>query len=89
LGVNEVPELIVREFTKKILEKYGSLVKSVVLVGSVARGKLGPYSDIDALVIIDDTDESLGPTSGILEAVSNDLEWLRSSLASSPSTPLR
>jgi uncharacterized protein (UPF0332 family)/predicted nucleotidyltransferase len=74
LGVNEVPELIVKEFTKKILEKYGSLVKSVVLVGSVARGKLGPYSDIDALVIIDDTDESLGPASGILEAVSNDLE---------------
>jgi predicted nucleotidyltransferase len=72
--MNEVPELIVKEFTKKILEKYGSLVKSVVLVGSVARGKLGPDSDIDTLVIIDDTDESLGSASGILEAVSNDLE---------------
>jgi predicted nucleotidyltransferase len=43
------------KFTKKVLEKYGSLIKSVVLFGSIARGDATPDSDVNIFLTIDDT----------------------------------
>jgi uncharacterized protein (UPF0332 family)/predicted nucleotidyltransferase len=66
------PESVVKEFAKRVLERYGNVVKSVVLVGSGARGKLSPKSDIDVLVIIDDTSELLTNEASV-KALDNDL----------------
>ncbi|HKZ45079.1 MAG TPA: nucleotidyltransferase domain-containing protein, partial [archaeon] len=45
----------VKEFSKKILEKYGKYIKCIVMMGSVAREEFKPKSDIDVFVVIDDT----------------------------------
>jgi predicted nucleotidyltransferase len=45
----------VKKFTKKALDKYGDLVKCVVVMGSVARDEFKTKSDIDVFVVIDDT----------------------------------
>lgn len=42
----------INEFVKKITEKYGDKIISIILFGSAARGKLSPVSDIDTLVIV-------------------------------------
>ena len=44
----------VKKFAKRVLEKYGDLIKSIVMMGSVVRGEFKPKSDIDVFVIIDD-----------------------------------
>jgi len=49
----------VKKFTKKALDKYGDLVKCVVVMGSVARDEFKPKSDIDVFVVIDDTVEPI------------------------------
>jgi predicted nucleotidyltransferase len=36
----------VYEFAKRVLERYGDLVKSIVLVGSVVRGEFKPESKV-------------------------------------------
>jgi len=61
-----------KEFAKKVLEKYGKLVKSIVLMGSVVRGEFKPESDIDIIVILDDTLEELSGEK--LEAIDDELE---------------
>lgn len=68
-----------REFGKRVLEKYGNLVKSIVLMGSVARGEFKPESDIDIIVILDDTIEEL--TNEKLEAIDEDLEKIAKSIS--------
>jgi predicted nucleotidyltransferase len=60
------------EFAKRVLERYGDLVKSIVLIGSVARGEFKPESDIDVVVILDDTIKEL--TLEELEEISDELE---------------
>lgn len=40
-----------REFARRLTERFGSSVHSVVLYGSVARGAAGEDSDIDVLVL--------------------------------------
>jgi predicted nucleotidyltransferase/uncharacterized protein (UPF0332 family) len=52
---------IIKTFTKEILKKYGSTVRSVVLFGSSARGSWRKESDIDVFVIIDDTKHKITP----------------------------
>lgn len=51
----------VKEFSKKILEKYGKFVKSIVMMGSVAREEFKPQSDIDIFVVLDDTIQKITP----------------------------
>lgn len=46
---------IVKEFSKKLLDKYGKYVKSIVVWGSVARDEFTHESDIDLIVLVDDT----------------------------------
>jgi predicted nucleotidyltransferase len=45
----------VAKFTQMARKQYGELIKSVLIFGSAARGKLKPGSDIDVWVILDDT----------------------------------
>lgn len=53
---------IIKRFTKEVLKKYGSLIRSVVLFGSSARGSWHKESDIDVFVIIDDTKHKITPS---------------------------
>ena len=46
---------IAKKFADKVLEKYGNLVKAIVMMGSVVRGEFKPKSDIDIFLILDDT----------------------------------
>jgi predicted nucleotidyltransferase/uncharacterized protein (UPF0332 family) len=68
-----------KEFAKRVLEKYGNLVKSIVLMGSVVRGEFKPESDIDIIVILDDTIEDLSGDK--LEAIDDDLEKIAKSIS--------
>jgi len=52
---------IIKNFTKEILKKYGSMIRSVVLFGSSARGSWHKESDIDVFIIIDDTKHKISP----------------------------
>ena len=51
----------VKEFSKKVLKKYGKYVKCIVMMGSVAREEFKPKSDIDVFVVIDDTAFKITP----------------------------
>ena len=62
----------VKEFAKKVLDKYDGLIKSIVIMGSVVRGEFKPESDIDVFVIIDDTLEKVTPEKQ--EEVDNEIE---------------
>ena len=68
-----------KEFAKRVLDKYGNLVKSIVLMGSVVRGEFKPESDIDIIVILDDTIEELSRDK--LEAIDDDLEKIAKSIS--------
>lgn len=50
-----------KEFSKKVLEKYGKYIKCIVMMGSVAREEFKPKSDIDVFVVIDDTAFKITP----------------------------
>ncbi len=52
---------ILKEFTKALLKKYGSIIRSVVLFGSTARNEWRGESDIDVFIIIDDTRTKISP----------------------------
>jgi predicted nucleotidyltransferase/uncharacterized protein (UPF0332 family) len=51
----------VNRLKDKILEKYGDLVKCVIMMGSVARGEFKPKSDVDVFVVLDDTTKEITP----------------------------
>ncbi len=46
---------IVKEFSKKLLEKYGPYIKAIVVWGSTARDEFKCESDIDLVILVDDT----------------------------------
>ena len=46
---------LVKRFASEVMSNYGGFIKSIVLVGSTARGEAGSGSDIDLLIILDDT----------------------------------
>jgi len=49
----------VNELKDKILEKYGDIVKCVIMMGSVARGEFKSKSDVDVFIVVDDTTKSI------------------------------
>jgi uncharacterized protein (UPF0332 family)/predicted nucleotidyltransferase len=51
---------LAKKFKQEVLKKYQKLVKAIIIFGSVSRGDVHTKSDVDMLVIIDDT---LGPIS--------------------------
>ena len=52
---------LVKKFAEKVLEKYGNLIKCIVMMGSVAREEFKPKSDIDVFIVIDDTVKKIPP----------------------------
>jgi predicted nucleotidyltransferase/uncharacterized protein (UPF0332 family) len=62
----------VKKFSEKVLEKYGKLIKCIVMMGSVAREEFKPTSDIDVFVVIDDTLQEITPE--LHEKIDDDLE---------------
>ncbi len=50
---------LANKFKDDVLKKYGDTVKAVILFGSLPRGDFHKKSDIDILVIIDDTGKRL------------------------------
>lgn len=50
---------LAKKFTKKILDKYGPWIKAVIVWGSTARGEFKKKSDIDFVILVDDTREKL------------------------------
>ncbi|MFH0961224.1 MAG: nucleotidyltransferase domain-containing protein [archaeon] len=52
---------LVYDFSLKVVREFGSLIKSVVVFGSFARGNIGEKSDIDIMIIIDDASVEITP----------------------------
>lgn len=50
---------VIKGFSKKLLDKYGRQIKAIVAWGSVVRDEFTSKSDIDLVVIADDTREPL------------------------------
>ncbi|MBI4017872.1 MAG: nucleotidyltransferase domain-containing protein, partial [Candidatus Aenigmarchaeota archaeon] len=50
---------LAKKFTAKILDKWGPWIKSVVVWGSTARGEFKKKSDIDFVILVDDTRDKL------------------------------
>jgi predicted nucleotidyltransferase len=71
--------LILKKFTKEVLKKYGSIVRSVVLFGSSARGSWHKDSDIDVFIILDDTKHKITPA--FKEQVEEDLDVIAKKLS--------
>jgi predicted nucleotidyltransferase len=46
---------LAEEFASRLKAKYGERIQNVILFGSVARGDYGEESDIDVLVVTQDT----------------------------------
>jgi len=63
---------IAKKFAEKVLEKYGNLVKCIVMMGSVAREEFKPKSDIDVFLVVDDTTGEL--KEGDIEKIDDELE---------------
>ena len=71
--------LIIKKFTKEVLKKYGSIVRSVVLFGSSARGSWHKESDIDVFIILDDTKHKITPT--FKEQIEDELDVIAKKLS--------
>jgi len=71
LEVKEERLELVKNFAKKVLEKYGKYVKCIVMMGSVAREEFKPKSDIDIFLVLDDTAFNL--TGEMLDKIDDDL----------------
>jgi len=69
----------VKKFTKAVLDKYGKLVKCVVVMGSVAREEFKPKSDIDVFLVIDDTVEKI--TGEMHDKIDEDIEKIASGIS--------
>jgi len=46
---------LVRRIKNYLIERYGEKIRDVILYGSYARGQFTENSDIDILVLVDDT----------------------------------
>ncbi|MBU5537136.1 MAG: nucleotidyltransferase domain-containing protein [Candidatus Aenigmarchaeota archaeon] len=62
---------LVKNYAKKVLEKYGQYIKAIVMMGSVVREEFKPKSDIDVFVVVDDTTFQL--TNEMLDKLDADL----------------
>ena len=60
-------------FSNQIIKRYGDLIKSILIFGSAVRGDIKETSDIDVLVLIDDTAQKATES---LEKITNDIYML-------------
>ncbi|MFH0961222.1 MAG: nucleotidyltransferase domain-containing protein [archaeon] len=66
----------VKEYSAKLREKFGKYVKAVVVFGSFARGNYTIGSDIDVLVIIDDTESDKPIDQPLRDSLHNQMQDL-------------
>lgn len=52
---------LVYDFSLKVVKEFGSLIKSIAVFGSFARGDITQKSDIDIMIILDDASVELTP----------------------------
>ncbi|HDJ96597.1 MAG TPA: nucleotidyltransferase [Candidatus Aenigmarchaeota archaeon] len=57
---------------EKILNKYGDMVKCIVVMGSLARGEMKSTSDVDIFIVLDDTKEEIPEKK--LRAIDDEIE---------------
>ncbi|MBI2542654.1 MAG: nucleotidyltransferase domain-containing protein [Candidatus Aenigmarchaeota archaeon] len=62
---------VVKNYAKKVLDKYGKYVKAIVMMGSVVREEFKPKSDVDVFVVVDDATFQL--TNEMLDKIDADL----------------
>ncbi len=62
------------KFKKKVLEKFGNAIKSIIVWGSVTRGDYTGKSDVDIYIIFDDTKYSLKTFEEMKEKIDEELE---------------
>jgi hypothetical protein len=55
----EVGRAVASAFARRASERFGDRIVRIVLYGSVARGADGPDSDVDVLVVTDDSRSDL------------------------------
>lgn len=65
---------LARKFKDLALQRFGELIKCVIMMGSVAREEFKPKSDIDVFVILDDTQREILPEEQ--EKIDEELEKL-------------
>jgi predicted nucleotidyltransferase len=70
--------LLLQEFRKSALKKFKSRIKSIILFGSVARNEFDKNSDIDVVVILDDT---LGISEKQIEKIEDDLKRIAENIS--------
>jgi predicted nucleotidyltransferase len=70
--------LVLQEFRKSALKKFKSRIKSIVLFGSVARKEFDKDSDIDVVVILDDT---LGISEKQIEKIEDNLRKIAKNIS--------
>ncbi|MCD6371489.1 MAG: nucleotidyltransferase domain-containing protein [Candidatus Aenigmarchaeota archaeon] len=68
----------VKEFAKRVLDKYDGMIKCIVMMGSAVRGEFKPKSDIDVFVVLDDVSYEI--TSKKQERIDEDLEEIAKEL---------
>ncbi len=66
----------VKDYSAKLREKFGKYVKAVVVFGSFARGNYTVGSDIDVLVIIDDTESDKPIDQPLRDSLHNQMQEL-------------
>src|SRR3989344_9103649 len=71
LGTKEQRMELVKNYAKKVIEKYGQYIKAIVMMGSVTREEFKPKSDIDIFAVVDDTTFEL--TNEMLDKIDSDL----------------
>jgi predicted nucleotidyltransferase len=54
-AMNETVHQLVRQVKEHLLKLYGDKIKQVILYGSQARGEATEDSDVDVLVVVDDS----------------------------------
>jgi len=69
---------IARKFAEEVITEFNDWIKAIVLVGSVVREEFRPMSDIDIVIIIDDTKEEFSEE--FLEKVYEELEKIADSI---------
>ncbi len=62
-----------KEFRKKLLDKFGDYIKSIVVWGSITRGDYTGKSDVDVYVIFDDTKASIQKFNEIRDRIDDDI----------------